>query len=80
MKDFSRVYREAAADIVPFLTPERLEVIGRHNPGWKPGRFDAAAYLETSEARYAAALAAASRQASGRARLGSSRACRRSLS
>jgi SAM-dependent methyltransferase len=58
MKDFGRVYREAAADIVPFLTPERLEVIGRHNPGWKPGRFDAAAYLETSEVRYAAALAA----------------------
>jgi SAM-dependent methyltransferase len=58
MKDFNRVYREAAADIVPFLTPERLEVIGRHNPGWKPGRFDAAAYLETSEVRYSAALAA----------------------
>ncbi len=58
MKDFGRVYREAAADIVPFLTPERLEVIGRHNPGWKPGRFDASAYLETSEIRYAAALAA----------------------
>lgn len=58
MKDFGRVYREAVADIVPFLTPERLDVIGRHNPGWKAGRFDAAAYLETSEARYAAALAA----------------------
>ena len=58
MKDFSRVYREAAADIVPFLTPERLDVIGRHNPGWKAGRFDATAYLETSEIRYSAALAA----------------------
>ncbi len=58
MKDFGQVYRQAVADIVPFLTPERLEVIGRHNPGWKSGRFDAPAYLETSEVRYSAALAA----------------------
>lgn len=54
---FGPVYREAVRDLAPFLTPDRLEVIARHNPGWRPERFDAVAYLETSEARYAAALA-----------------------
>ena len=54
---FGPVYREAVRDIAPFLTPDRLEVIARHNPGWRPERFDAVAYLETSEARYSAALA-----------------------
>ena len=54
---FGAVYREAVRDLAPFLTPDRLEVIARHNPGWRPERFDAVAYLETSEARYAAALA-----------------------
>ena len=53
---FGPVYREAVKDIAPFLTPDRLEVIARHNPGWRPERFDAVAYLETSEARYAPAL------------------------
>ena len=53
---FGPVYREAVRDIAPFLTPERLEVIARHNPGWRPERFDAVAYLETSEARSTAAL------------------------
>ncbi len=54
---FGAVYREAVRDIAPFLTPDRLEVIARHNPGWRPEHFDAVAYLETSEARYTAALA-----------------------
>jgi 2-polyprenyl-3-methyl-5-hydroxy-6-metoxy-1,4-benzoquinol methylase len=53
---FSQAYRDTVREILPFLTPNRLEVIGRHNPGWKPERFDVSAYLETSEVRYAAAL------------------------
>lgn len=48
---------------MPFLTVDRLAVVARHNPGWRPGRFDAAAYLETSEIRYAAALDAFERHA-----------------
>lgn len=52
---FGPVYREAVRDIAPFLTPDRLEVIARHNPGWRPEHSDAVAYLETSEARYSAA-------------------------
>jgi 2-polyprenyl-3-methyl-5-hydroxy-6-metoxy-1,4-benzoquinol methylase len=55
---FGPAYRQAVRDIVPFLTADRLEVIGRHNAGWRPERFDFPAYLESSEVRYAAALAA----------------------
>ncbi len=53
---FPPVYREAVREIGPFLTSERLEVVARHNPGWRPERFNAIAYLNTSETRYAAAL------------------------
>jgi 2-polyprenyl-3-methyl-5-hydroxy-6-metoxy-1,4-benzoquinol methylase len=58
LRAFSLVYREAVEDVLPFLTRERLDVIGRHNPGWRPGRFDFPSYLKTSEVRYVAALAA----------------------
>jgi 2-polyprenyl-3-methyl-5-hydroxy-6-metoxy-1,4-benzoquinol methylase len=53
---FGAVYAQAVSEIVPFLTRDRLEVVGRHNPGWKPERFDAASYLRTSQVRYEAAL------------------------
>src|SRR5829696_6895041 len=53
---FSSAYRGAVREIVPFLTPDRLAVMARHNPGWRPGRFEPAKYLETSEVRYATAL------------------------
>ena len=53
---FRRAYRQAVADIVPFLTADRLAVVARHNPGWDPGAFDHVAYLRTSEVRYVTAL------------------------
>ena len=53
---FRVAYREAVSELVPFLTPERLEVIARHNPGWQPARFDFRAYLRDSERRYVKAL------------------------
>jgi 2-polyprenyl-3-methyl-5-hydroxy-6-metoxy-1,4-benzoquinol methylase len=53
---FRTTYRQAMRDIVPFLTAERLEVIARHNPGWKPESFDLSAYLWHSEKRYVRAL------------------------
>jgi SAM-dependent methyltransferase len=51
---FAGAYRQAVREIVPFLTPERVQVVARHNPGW--GSFDFTAYLEHSEVRYQAAL------------------------
>jgi 2-polyprenyl-3-methyl-5-hydroxy-6-metoxy-1,4-benzoquinol methylase len=53
---FRRAYREAVADVLPFLGQERLHAIGRHNPGWRAGRFDVRGYLEASETRYVHAL------------------------
>jgi SAM-dependent methyltransferase len=52
---------------MPFITPERLEVVALHNPGWK--RFDHRAYLEKSEVRYAAALDLFARHAGERTQL-----------
>jgi SAM-dependent methyltransferase len=52
--EFATAYAEAVRAIVPFLTPERLETLARHNPGWR--HFDLAAYLENSRVRYQAAL------------------------
>ena len=60
--EFGAVYERAVSEILPFLTPDRLEVVGRHNPGWKPERFDAASYLRTSVVRYTAALDVFARQ------------------
>ncbi|HET6449335.1 MAG TPA: methyltransferase domain-containing protein [Conexibacter sp.] len=54
---FRVAYREAVADVLPFLGEERLHAIGRHNPGWGPGRHDVPGYLRASEARYVEALA-----------------------
>jgi 2-polyprenyl-3-methyl-5-hydroxy-6-metoxy-1,4-benzoquinol methylase len=56
LERFPDAFREAVREIGPFLTSERLEVVARHNPGWRPERFDAVAYLDTSEVRYATAL------------------------
>jgi 2-polyprenyl-3-methyl-5-hydroxy-6-metoxy-1,4-benzoquinol methylase len=53
---FRRAYREAVAELLPFLGEERLHAIGRHNPGWGAGRFDVRGYLEASETRYAQAI------------------------
>lgn len=53
---FRRVYQQAVDDILPFLTPDRLAVVARHNPGWQPDKFNHEAYLRTSEVRYIAAL------------------------
>lgn len=56
LQAFRTEYRRAVEEVIPFLTPERVAVIARHNPGWKPGAFDLAAYLWNSEKRYARAL------------------------
>jgi 2-polyprenyl-3-methyl-5-hydroxy-6-metoxy-1,4-benzoquinol methylase len=53
---FRRRYRQAVADVLPFLTPDRLAVIARHNPGWDPRAFDHEEYLRNSETRYVTAL------------------------
>jgi SAM-dependent methyltransferase len=55
---FRRAYRQAVDDVLPFLSDERLAVVARHNPGWRPGAFDFTAYLRTSEVRYVTALQA----------------------
>jgi SAM-dependent methyltransferase len=60
--DFAPVYQQAVREIVPFLTPNRLEMLARHNPGWR--RFDLAAYLENSQLRYQTALDLFARHAS----------------
>lgn len=54
---FRAAYREAVDDVLPFLGEERLHAIGRHNPGWGPGRHDVPGYLRASEVRYVEALA-----------------------
>jgi 2-polyprenyl-3-methyl-5-hydroxy-6-metoxy-1,4-benzoquinol methylase len=55
---FRRAYRAAVDDVLPFLGEERLHAIGRHNPGWGPGRHDVPGYLRASETRYVEALRA----------------------
>ncbi len=57
MPAFRSAYRSAVADVLPFLSSDGLEQIGRHNPGWKPPAFNPRAYLEASETRYSTALA-----------------------
>lgn len=52
---FRREYRRAIGDLLPLLTPDRIEVLGEHNPGWGAG-YDVRAYLEASEVRYVQAL------------------------
>jgi SAM-dependent methyltransferase len=56
IETFRRAYRQAVDEVLPFLTDERLAVVARHNPGWRPGAFDFASYLRASEVRYVAAL------------------------
>lgn len=49
-------YRRAVTDIARFITPERQQVIARHNLGLAPSRTDLSTYLTASEERYARAL------------------------
>jgi 2-polyprenyl-3-methyl-5-hydroxy-6-metoxy-1,4-benzoquinol methylase len=56
VEGFRVAYRQAVADVLPFVGEERLHAIGRHNPGWGPGRHDVSAYLRASETRYVHAL------------------------
>jgi SAM-dependent methyltransferase len=53
---FAVNYRRAVEEIRPFLTPESLAVIARHNLGLHPERLDLVAYLRASEKRYVLAL------------------------
>lgn len=53
---FRSAYAGAVRDVLPFLTPDRLRAVARHNPGWHPEAFDFASYLRASEARYVRAL------------------------
>jgi len=53
---FRRAYRQAVADVMPFLTADRLAVVARHNPGWDPSSFNPEEYLRNSETRYVTAL------------------------
>ena len=54
--DFRVAYREAVGAVLPFFDSARLEKVAAHNPGWRPDRFDVAAYLRASEVRYAEVL------------------------
>jgi len=62
---FRSAYREAVAEVLPYLGEERLHAIGRHNPGWGAGRFDVRGYLEASETRYVHALETFARSGRG---------------
>ncbi len=53
---FRAAYRQATREIEPFLTPDRLAVIARHNLGLHPDRFDIRSYLRASERRYVRAV------------------------
>src|SRR5262249_32170004 len=46
-------YRQAVRDVMPFVTPERQEVLAKHNLGLHPDFSDLRVYLEASEERYA---------------------------
>ena len=56
LSDFTRAYEQASADVLRFLGHDQFEVIGEHNPGWKPGQLDYPAYVSTSRRRYVEAL------------------------
>jgi len=53
---FREEYRQAVRDVARFVTPERQELIARHNLGLHPSRTDLTAYLEASEKRYVRAV------------------------
>jgi 2-polyprenyl-3-methyl-5-hydroxy-6-metoxy-1,4-benzoquinol methylase len=53
---FRDEYRRAVKDVMRFVTPERQELIARHNLGLHPSRTDLTAYLEASEERYVRAV------------------------
>jgi 2-polyprenyl-3-methyl-5-hydroxy-6-metoxy-1,4-benzoquinol methylase len=60
---FSREYRRAVEDVLPFVTPDAQEVIGRHNVALRPGQTDLSIYLRYSEIRYARTMALVNRHA-----------------
>jgi len=52
-REYFRVaYRGAVSDVTRFITPERQQVLARHNAGLGPHHTDLRTYLEASERRY----------------------------
>jgi SAM-dependent methyltransferase len=49
--EFSQLYQACVSEVLTRL-PEDWSALARHNAGWRKGRFDAAAYLRSSEVRY----------------------------
>lgn len=64
---FRSAYQSAVRDVLPFLTPDRLRAVARHNPGWHPEAFDFVSYLRASEQRYVRALELFERDGGGAA-------------
>ena len=56
LERFRTEYPRAVQDVTRFVTPERQEVIARHNPGLERSRTSLSTYLKASENRYARAL------------------------
>jgi 2-polyprenyl-3-methyl-5-hydroxy-6-metoxy-1,4-benzoquinol methylase len=50
---FRDAYRSAVVEVMRFVTPERQEVLARHNRGLHPDHTDLRTYLDASERRYA---------------------------
>lgn len=53
---FRQEYRRVVSEVMRFVTPERQEIIARHNLGLHPSRTDLANYLAASERRYVLAV------------------------
>ena len=60
---FFRTYRQAVADVMRFITPERQELIARHDLSLHPARHRLDVYLYASERRYAQVLELCNRHA-----------------
>lgn len=58
---FQRVYRQSVPDVMRFITPERQELVARHDLSLHPATFRLDSYLYASERRYAHLVALTNR-------------------
>jgi 2-polyprenyl-3-methyl-5-hydroxy-6-metoxy-1,4-benzoquinol methylase len=59
---FGEEYRRSVSEVSRFITPERQEVIARHNLGLHPDHTNLRLYLDASERRYGKVVEAFNRQ------------------
>lgn len=56
LSEFRKIYKQAVKDILPYFDRDKLDLIAKHNWGWRSEVHDVAYYLYASEERYVHAL------------------------